>query len=48
MRTHTTSIEIESSPANAFAFLADGGKLPLWATGFAKAIEPSPTATAGW
>jgi hypothetical protein len=40
MRTHTTSIEIESSPANAFAFLADGGKLPLWAIGFAKAIEP--------
>jgi hypothetical protein len=41
MRAHTTSIEIESSPANAFAFLADGGKLPLWAIGFAKAIEPA-------
>jgi hypothetical protein len=40
MRTPTTSIEIESSPASAFAFLADGGKLPLWAIGFAKAIEP--------
>jgi hypothetical protein len=40
MRTHTTSIEIESSPADAFAFVADGGKLALWAIGFAKAIEP--------
>ena len=40
MRTHTTSIEIGSSAANAFAFVADGGKLPLWAIGFAKAIEP--------
>lgn len=40
MRTHTTSIEIASSPARAFAFLADGGKLPLWAIGFAKEIEP--------
>jgi hypothetical protein len=40
MRTHTTSIEIGSSAANTFAFVADGGKLPLWAIGFAKAIEP--------
>jgi hypothetical protein len=40
MRTHTTSIKIKSSAANAFAFVADGGKLPLWAIGFAKAIEP--------
>jgi hypothetical protein len=40
MRTHTTSIEIESSTADAFAFLADGAKLPRWAIGFAKAIEP--------
>jgi hypothetical protein len=38
MRTHTTSIEIESSHASAF--VADGGKLPFWAIGFAKAIEP--------
>jgi hypothetical protein len=40
MRTHTTSIEIKTPPADAFAFAADGGKLPLWAIGFAKAIEP--------
>jgi hypothetical protein len=40
MRTHTTSIEIDASPANAFEFVADGGNLPRWAIGFAKAIEP--------
>ena len=39
MRTHTTSIQIESAPDKAFAFLADGQKLPVWAIGFAKAIE---------
>ena len=39
MRTHTTSIEIESSTADAFALLADGAELPRWAIGFAKAIE---------
>jgi hypothetical protein len=36
---HTTSIQIEASPANAFAFVVDGEKLPLWAIGFDKAIE---------
>jgi Polyketide cyclase / dehydrase and lipid transport len=40
MRSHTTSIAIESPPAQAFAFVADGAKLPVWAIGFAKAIEP--------
>ena len=40
MRTHTTSIEIQSPPSDAFAFVADAEKLPLWAIGFAKAIEP--------
>jgi hypothetical protein len=40
MRTHTTSIEIQAPPSDAFAFVADGEKLPLWAIGFAKAIEP--------
>lgn len=40
MRAHTASIEIESAPERTFAFLADGYKLPLWAIGFAKAIEP--------
>ena len=40
MRTHTTSIEIQSPPSDTFAFVADGEKLPLWAIGFAKAIEP--------
>lgn len=41
MRTHTTTIHIQSSPAKAFEFLADGARLPLWAIGFAKAIEPN-------
>jgi hypothetical protein len=40
MRTHTTSVEIESAPEHTFAFVADGGKLPLWAIGFAKVVEP--------
>jgi hypothetical protein len=39
MRTHTTSVEIDSAPEDTFAFVADGGKLPLWAIGFAKAVE---------
>lgn len=39
MRTHTTSIHIQVRPAKAFEFLADGAKLPVWAIGFAKAIE---------
>jgi hypothetical protein len=40
MRAHTTSIEIAASPAHAFAFVADASRLPVWAIGFAKAIEP--------
>ncbi len=39
MRSHTTSISIAASPADAYAYLADGEKLPAWAIGFAKAIE---------
>jgi len=39
MRTHTATIHIDSAPASAFEFLADGEKLPVWAIGFAKAIE---------
>ena len=39
MRSHTTSITIEAPPEDAFAYLADGEKLPVWAIGFAKAIE---------
>jgi hypothetical protein len=45
MRTHTTSITIESPREQAFAYLADGEKLPVWAIGFAKAIEPTDD---GW
>ena len=45
MRSHTTSITIAASPGDAFAYLADGEKLPLWAIGFAKAIERT---TDGW
>src|SRR5262245_52712867 len=40
MRTHTTAIQIETSADAAFAFVADAAKLPVWAIGFAKAIEP--------
>jgi hypothetical protein len=45
MRTHTTSIQIETSPDAAFAFVADAAKLPVWAIAFAKAIE---RASDGW
>ena len=41
MRTHTTSIEIDAAAPDTFTFVADGAKLPLWAIGFAKAIEPT-------
>jgi hypothetical protein len=40
MRTYTTSIEIAAPPQEALAFVADPLKLPVWAIGFAKAIEP--------
>jgi hypothetical protein len=40
MRTHTTSIQIAASPDDAFAFVADPCKLPMWAIGFAKQVEP--------
>ena len=40
MRTHTTSVHIQAPPEKAFEFLADGAKLPVWAIGFAKAVEP--------
>lgn len=40
MRTHTTSIEIDVPPADAFAFLADGEQLPAWAVEFARGVEP--------
>jgi hypothetical protein len=39
MRTHTTSITIDAPPHDAFAFLADAARLPVWAIGFAKSIE---------
>jgi hypothetical protein len=39
MRTHTTSITIDATPHDAFAFLSDAERLPIWAIGFAKAIE---------
>ena len=39
MRTHTTSIRIDTSTEAAFAFVSDAAKLPVWAIGFAKAIE---------
>lgn len=45
MRTHTTSIQIHTPTDAAFAFVADATKLPVWAIGFAKAIE---AAGDGW
>jgi hypothetical protein len=45
MKTHTASITLQSPPERAFEFLADARKLPVWAIGFAKAIEP---AADGW
>jgi hypothetical protein len=39
MRTHTTSIPIAAPATDAFAYLADAETLPVWAIGFAKAIE---------
>jgi hypothetical protein len=45
MKTHTASIALQSPPERAFEYLADAGKLPVWAIGFAKAIEP---AADGW
>jgi hypothetical protein len=41
MKTHTASIALQSPPAQAFEFLSDARKLPVWAIGFAKAIEPA-------
>ena len=40
MRTHTSSITIDAPATDAFAYLADAGRLPVWAIGFAKAIAP--------
>ena len=39
MRTHTTSITVDAPPRDAFAFLSDAERLPVWAIGFAKSIE---------
>ena len=46
MKTHTTSIALHSPPARTFEYLSDASKLPVWAIGFAKAIEPG--AGDGW
>jgi hypothetical protein len=40
MKTHTASITLETPPGRAFTYLADAAMLPVWAIGFAKAIEP--------
>jgi hypothetical protein len=45
MKTHTASIALQSPPARAFEYLADADKLPVWAIGFAKAIEATE---GGW
>ena len=46
MKTHTASITLQSPPARTFEYLSDASKLPVWAIGFAKAIEPA--AGEGW
>ena len=46
MKTHTASIALQSAPAQTFEFLADATTLPVWAIGFATAIEPA--AGDGW
>jgi hypothetical protein len=46
MKTHTASIALQSPPARTFEYLSDANKLPVWAIGFAKAIEPA--AGDGW
>jgi hypothetical protein len=45
MRSHTTSITIDAAPQRAFGYLNDAENLPVWAIGFAKAVEPT---TDGW
>jgi hypothetical protein len=40
MKTHTASITLQSSSSRTFEYLSDASKLPVWAIGFAKAIEP--------
>jgi hypothetical protein len=39
VRTHVASIEIAAPPEAVAAFVADGAKLPIWAIGFAKAVD---------
>jgi hypothetical protein len=39
MRTHVASIEISATVDDVVAFVADAEKLPVWAIGFAKAID---------
>jgi hypothetical protein len=46
MKTHTASIALQSPPKRTFEYLSDASKLPVWAIGFAKAIEPA--ANGGW
>jgi hypothetical protein len=41
MRTHVSSIEIAASVSSTYEFVADLERLPVWAIGFAKAIERS-------
>ena len=41
MRMHVASIEISSTVERTYAFVADLQRLPLWAIGFAKAVERS-------
>lgn len=40
MRSDTQTVTIEASPRDVVAFVADGGNLPRWAIGFAKAVRP--------
>jgi hypothetical protein len=39
MRSATRTIDIDAPASDVFAFVADVAKLPIWAIGFAKAVD---------
>jgi hypothetical protein len=45
MRSDTQSVTISARPKEVLAFVSDGGNLPRWAIGFAKAVQPGAR---GW
>jgi hypothetical protein len=45
VRSDTQSITINARPSDVLTFVGDGGNLPRWAIGFAKAVRPGQ---GGW